>query len=502
LNHSNHDTPTTSTMGSAPNNPFAQIRSNMSTLKPHTYALIGAMVMFVVMTTHSMKSLNSSIHRETMGAPSFIRSANTCKYHVETSDSLTNDLPSGFEKSSNTIDKSKTYDICTVGAGLSGTVFAERSANMLGMTSLVLDNRPHIGGNCYDFIDQKTGILRNQYGAHLFHTSIQRVWDYVNSFEAAGAPAWVRWDHEVVGLVDGQLVPIPVNINTVNRLLGTSIQSEDEMKAWLASVQIPCPNGGGDDNCENAEQMAQSRVGVGLYEKIFRQYTLKQWAKEPKDLDALVTARIPVRSTFDPRYFSDKYQALPSKGYTAWFAHLLDNPKIDVAVNVDFFEHKEHLEKACGTIVYTGPIDRYFEQTGMEKLEYRSIKFTEERHYNTNGYILPKSVVNYPGMDVPDFTRAIEYKYFLEQKSPHTIVVKETSSDVGDPYYPVPNDRNQELFAKYRQLADELEKSGKVIFAGRLANYKYFNMDQALDNALTLWEDTIMKTHQQPPTPQ
>ena len=407
-------------------------------------------------------------------------------FRAETRGSESNVLPSGLPKAQNFIDMTKKYDVCTVGAGLSGAIFAERSANVLGKSVLVMDNRPHIGGNCYDFVDAETGILRNQYGAHLFHTSIDRVWEYLNSFD--NAPEWVRWDHEVQGMVDGKLVSIPVNINTVNKLLGTNIQTQEEMEEWLALVQIPCPDGG----CQNAEQMALSRVGEGLYEKIFRQYTLKQWAREPSELDALVTARIPVRSSFDPRYFSDKYQALPSKGYTAWFAAVLDNPKIDVAVNVDFFDHKEHMVSACGTIIYTGPIDRYFERAGYEKLEYRSIRFTEERYFNVNGYRQPVSVVNYPGPEVP-YTRAIEYKHFLYQDSPHTIVVKETSSSEGDPYYPVPNDRNQDLFERYRKLAIDVEMTGKVIFAGRLANYKYFNMDAAIDNALDLWENTLGK---------
>ena len=311
-------------------------------------------------------------------SPSYSSSSSSGQepYRTEIRDSLKNVLPPGFDRASETIDTKKKYDICTIGAGLSGAIFAERSANVLGKSVLVLDTRPHIGGNCYDFVDVETGILRNQYGAHLFHTSIDKVWNYLNSF--ANAPEWVRWDHEVQGMVDGKLVSIPVNINTVNKLLGTNIQTEEEMKEWLLSVQIPCPN----NECQNAEQMALSRVGEGLYEKIFRQYTLKQWAKEPRDLDALVTERIPVRSTFDPRYFADQYQALLSKGYTAWFAAVLNsNPeKIDVVLNVDFFDHREHLEDACGTIVYTVPIDRYFEKAGYEKLEYRSIKFLEERH--------------------------------------------------------------------------------------------------------------------------
>jgi len=407
-------------------------------------------------------------------------------YYVEVSDSSENVLPgSWFAKYK--IDKSKKYDVCAIGAGLSGTVFAERYANVLGKNALVIDSRPHVGGNCYDFIDQKTGILRNQYGSHLFHTNIERVWDYVTANKKA--PKWKRWYHSKFGLVNGDYVPIPVNTQTVNRLLDLDIQTEEEMQAWLKSVQIPCPETG----CENAEQMAKSRVGEKLYHMIFEGYTIKQWGISPAELDASVTARIPVFSTFDPRYFADKWQALPEKGYTKWFEAQLDHPLIDVVLNTDFFDHRKHLESACEKIIYTGPIDQYFKEEGFEKLEYRSIKFREERHYNHPGYILPGGpVLNYPGVDI-EYTRAVEYKSYLHRPSNHTIVVKETTSKDGEPYYPVPTPRNQKLYKKYQGLATELEKKGKIQFVGRLANYKYFNMDQAIDNALTLFEQSVQK---------
>jgi len=405
-------------------------------------------------------------------------------YYVEVSDSSENVLPgSSFAK--NKINKSKKYDVCAIGAGLSGTVFAERYANELKKNALVIDSRSHVGGNCYDFIDQKTGILRNQYGSHLFHTNIERVWNYVNSFEKA--PKWKRWYHAKFGLVNGDYVPIPVNTQTVNRLLDLDIQTEDEMKAWLKTVQIPCPETG----CENAEQMAKSRVGEKLYHMIFEGYTIKQWGISPAELDASVTARIPVFSTFDPRYFADKWQALPEKGYTKWFETLLDHPLIDVVLNTDFFDNRKHLESACEKIIFTGPIDQYFSDEGYEKLEYRSIKFREERHYNHPGYLLPGGpVLNYPGLDI-EYTRAVEYKSYLHRPSNHSIVVKETTSKDGEPYYPVPTPRNQNLYKKYQKLAADLEKKGKIQFVGRLANYKYFNMDQAIDNALSLFERSI-----------
>jgi len=442
----------------------------------------------------SPASLRSQVTDDAMKYKS-THSGESLSYRVEISDSSENVLPSGFSKAMYQIDKSKRYDTCAIGAGLSGTVFAERSANVLGEDVLVIDARPHIGGNCYDFWDQKTGILRNQYGSHLFHTKMKHVWDYVTS--NPNAPDWKRWYHYKFGEIHRDqkgskkvdYVPIPPNIMTVNRLLDLDIQTPEEMDEWLKTVQIPCPE---ETGCVNAEQMAKSRVGEELYKLIFEGYTIKQWEKHPRDLDASVTARIPVVSSFDPRYFSDKWQALPGEGYTAWFAAMLDHPNIDVVLSTDFFDHKSHLEQVCDRIIYTGPIDRYFEQEGMEKLEYRGIKFTEERHFNHPGYLLPTPVLNYPGLET-NYTRSIEYKQYLHRPSPHTLVVREESYSAGsdgDPYYPVPNQRNRELYAKYQVLAEKLEATGRIQFVGRLANYKYFNMDQAIDNALKLFDET------------
>ena len=382
------------------------------------------------------------------------------------------------------LNKKMKYDLCTVGAGLSGTVFAERSANLLGQRVLVLDSRPHIGGNLYDFVDPATGVLMNLYGSHLFHTNIARVWEYITTANQGKATEWLPWYHEKVGLVNGTYVPIPANIKTVNTLFRTHIKNEAEMEEWLNSVQIPCPNG----KCHNGKEMALSRVGQGLYEAIFETYTIKQWGKDAEEMDASVTARIPVNGNFDQRYFSDKFQALPKDGYTAWFAAVLDHSLIDVVLQTDFFDHRNHLEAACGKIVYTGPIDRYFakihettkrsrtnplksttyDNLAMEKLEYRSLQFHQERYYNHPGYVLPTPVLNYPGPETP-YTRAVEYKQYLHRGGQHSIVVRETSSDEGEPYYPVPTERNQKLYARYKEMVTELEKTGKIQFVGRLA---------------------------------
>lgn len=361
------------------------------------------------------------------------------------------------------------YDVVVVGCGLSGAVMAERIATTTSKKVLVLEKRQHIAGNCHDFVDEN-GLLMNQYGAHLFHTNDEEVWHYVQQFAE-----WVRWDHRVVGEVDGMIVPIPVNINTVNALCGTSIQTREEMREWLQQNQMPL-----EEEPRNSEEIALSRVGKQLYEKIFYPYTIKQWAKEPHELDPSVLARIPVREDWDDRYFSDRFQALPRKGYTDMVSRMLDHPQIEVRTGVDFFDIRPHLQ--YNLLFFTGPIDHYFAQMGMEKLEYRSIHFEVERIQNMN-YYQPNSVVNHPSLETP-YTRIVEYKHFLNQSSPHTTIVKEFPCKEGEPFYPVPNAKNLALYQKYKNMA---EKETNVFFVGRLANYKYFNMDAAIRNALDLF---------------
>jgi UDP-galactopyranose mutase len=360
-------------------------------------------------------------------------------------------------------------DIIVVGCGLSGCVIAERFASVLNKKVLIIEKRDHIGGNCYDYIDEKTGILVNKYGAHLFHTNHEQVWNYVNQFEE-----WIRWEHKVLGMVDNKLVPIPVNITTVNQVCLQNIKNEQEMELWLKENQVIC------SEITNSEQVAKQRVGNLLYEKIFKTYTKKQWNKDPNELKPEVLERIPIRNNFDSRYFSDKYQALPKHGYTQFFKRLLDHPNITVRLETNFSDLDIPKDKM---IIYTGPIDQYFSSIGLPPLEYRSIRFVSESFENMN-YYQPNSVVNYPGSEV-DFTRIVEYKHFLNQSSPHTIIIKEYSSDEGEPYYPVLNDQNIELYQKYQKMAS---KEKNVFFIGRLANYKYFNMDEAIKNALDHFE--------------
>jgi UDP-galactopyranose mutase len=361
----------------------------------------------------------------------------------------------------------KHKDIIIVGAGISGAVLAERYAS-IGKSVLIIEKRNHIAGNCYDYKDEN-GILVSKYGAHLFHTNFEDVWNYVNRFSE-----WYEWEHKVLARVDDKTVPIPVNITTVNTLFGTNIQTEQEMKEWLDSNRIPI------EDPENGEEAVLSKVGQVLYEKMFKHYTKKQWDKYPNELDASVLNRIPVRFNYDDRYFSDKYQALPKNGYTALFANILKHQNIEILLETDYFDIKDQLS-GYEKLFYTGPIDRFF--TFKEKLEYRSINF----HYETvdQEYFQENSVINYPGMEV-GFTRIVEYKHFGNQKSAKTTIAKEYTVDHGEPYYPVPNPRNQEIYQQYK---NEAEKLTDVHFVGRLANYKYFNMDQAFKNALDLFAE-------------
>ena len=370
------------------------------------------------------------------------------------------------------------YDYLIVGCGLSGAVISQQLAEKKKKRCLIIEKRNHIGGNCYDYIDEETGILINKYGAHLFHTNKKHVWDYINKFNH-----WIRWEHKVLSYVDDKFVSIPVNITTINEVLNENLENEEDIEKWLEKNQVKY------DEITNSEEMAKSRIGEVLYEKMVKNYTFKQWNKYPNELDKSVLARIPIRPNFDTRYFSDKYQALPEKGYTNFFINLLNNELIEYRLNVDFFEFKKDYDLKNIPIIYTGPIDSYFSDIGLEKLEYRSIDFHIKRHQNMNFY-QPCGAVNYPGNEVP-YTRIIEYKHFLNQQSPHTITVGETTNDEGEPYYPVPNERNLQLYEKYKKMADDEEKSGKIFFVGRLANYKYFNMDQAIENALIYYNNYL-----------
>ena len=365
--------------------------------------------------------------------------------------------------------------VLVVGAGLSGATIAERCA-ALGADVTVIEKRGHIGGNVYDAVDPMTGIRVSHYGAHLFHTNDEEVWEYIQRFGE-----WRRWDHKVIAQTGGIYVPVPVNPTTVNTLFGLNIQSEMEMQEWLSKEAVHTDSA----SPANSEEVALQRVGLRLYERLFRPYTIKQWAKEPRDLEASVLQRIPVRTTFDDRYFSDRFQGLPVEGYTQIVERMLESPRIQVRLGVAW-EDVQHIRDEWDEIVYTGPIDQYFKSAGLPALEYRSIEFEWSR-LACIGYAQPNSVVNYPDPETP-YTRCVEYKHFLHQPSEWTILSKETTTDSGEPYYPVPTERNRALYERYKFLAS---KEKGVHFIGRLASYKYFNMDQAIRTALDYVETVL-----------
>lgn len=378
------------------------------------------------------------------------------------------------------------YFAIIVGAGLSGAVMAERIANVLNKRVLVIDKRDHIGGNVFDAIDPETGIRVSKYGPHLFHTNDAEVWDYVQTFGQ-----WQRWDHRVLAKVSGSgYCPVPANINTINALFGANIASETEMHEWMAKEKV-----GREEDARTSEEVALARVGPRVYEALFKHYTKKQWGIGAEALDAQVLRRIPVRENFDDRYFADRFQALPVDGYTSIVEKMLMHPLIDVKLGVDFKDFRSTAAmQTCQWLIYTGPIDAYFADSGLPKLEYRSIQF-HKQVVDCSGYVQAASVVNYPGADTP-YTRTCEYKQLLHQSSPKSILVSETSCADGEPYYPMPTQRNLDLYRAYQALAAAEEakrepNQPRTLFLGRLATYKYINMDAAVRLALDMFKGTV-----------
>jgi UDP-galactopyranose mutase len=355
------------------------------------------------------------------------------------------------------------YDYLIVGAGFAGSVLAERLASQTGARVLLIDRRPHIGGNAYDELNAD-GILYHKYGPHIFHTNSDAVVDYLSQFTE-----WRPYEHRVLAVVRGKQVPIPINRTTLNELFGLELETDDDAAAYLASRAEPVAE------IQTSEDVVVNAVGRELYQLFFQGYTRKQWGLDPSQLDKSVTARIPTRTNTDDRYFTDTFQAMPKHGYTKMFERMLDHPLIEVRTGVDFRDVRDAVE--ADHIIYTGPIDEYFDFR-FGKLPYRSLKFdhrtlNEERHQ-------PVGTVNYPSPDVP-YTRISEYKHLTGQQAPVTTITYEYPSAEGDPYYPIPRAENQALFKKYEALADETEG---VTFVGRLATYRYYNMDQIVGQAL------------------
>ena len=371
------------------------------------------------------------------------------------------------------------YDVIVIGAGLSGAVFADRFARVLGKRVLVVEKRNHIAGNCHDYVNED-GILMNQYGLHLFHCNDKKTFDYIRQFSE-----WIRYDHKVVAQTEKGLVPIPVCIETVNRLCNTHITDANEMDEWLKHSQIK-------NKIENGEDACKARVGEQLYYELFHDYTKKQWDKYPCELDKSVLERIPVRNNHDTRYFNDTYQVIPKHGYTAFVSNMLDHPLITVKLGMDYNTISEQSWFLNRTwLIYTGPVDSYFHNSGLAPLEYRSIEFKIER-VPIKGFYQKNVVVNYPNKNV-DFTRIVEYKHlpYNDSTTESTTIVREYTTSKGEPYYPVPTRMNQELYAQYKKLAEK-EEEKNVIFVGRLANYKYKNMNEAILDSLNLFEERVL----------
>ena len=357
------------------------------------------------------------------------------------------------------------FDTLVVGAGFAGSVLAERLANVLGQRVLVVDKRPHIGGNAYDRHDD-AGVLIHPYGPHIFHTNSLDIFEYLSKFTD-----WRPYQHRVLASVDGQLLPMPINLDTINRLYGLKLTSF-EMQNWLDSVAEKI------DRIETSEDAVVSKVGRDLYNKFFRGYTRKQWGLDPSELDASVTARVPTRINRDDRYFADTYQALPKHGYTRMFERMLAHPKIKVMLNTDYREIVDLLP--WRHMVYTGPIDAFFNYR-HGKLPYRSLEF---RHVNlATDQFQAVGTVNYP--NDYDYTRISEFKHITGQQHPSTSIVYEYPRAEGDPYYPVPRAENAALYKRYEAEADRLDN---VTFVGRLATYKYYNMDQVVGQALAAFK--------------
>jgi UDP-galactopyranose mutase len=364
------------------------------------------------------------------------------------------------------------YDFLIVGAGLSGAVLAERLAQEEKKV-LIVDKRNHIGGNTFDYFNSE-GVLVHKYGPHIFHTNSPDVFNYLGKFTE-----WRPYEHRVLASVDGLMVPIPINMNTINTLYGLNL-SCDEVSNFLISKAEK------KDRIVTSEDVVLSHVGKDLYEKFFKGYTRKQWGMDPSELDASVAARIPTRSNRDNRYFTDTYQAMPLHGYTKMFEKMLDHPNISIMLNTDY----KDLEKwiPYNKMIYTGPIDYFFNHC-YGHLPYRSIEFKfktfEQETYQ------PTGTVNYPNDQA--YTRITEFKYLTGQKHNKTTVVFEYPKAEGDPYYPVPRPENAELYKKYQLLA---QTTPNVYFSGRLATYKYYNMDQVVAQSLTLFKkiQTELKT--------
>jgi UDP-galactopyranose mutase len=363
-------------------------------------------------------------------------------------------------------------DVLVVGAGFAGSVVAERLASA-GRRVHVIDRRDHIAGNAFDRLDDH-GVLVHRYGPHCFHTNAKRIFEYLTRFTE-----WRAYEHRVRAVVNARLYPIPINLDTVNSLYGLSLD-EDGVKAYFEKVRET------REPIVTSEDVVVNTVGWDLYEKFFRGYTRKQWGLDPSELSASVTARIPVRTNRDDRYFTDEFQAVPLEGYTKMFGCMLDHPNITLELGADFFQIRDRI-KASHT-VYTGPVDAFFRHC-YGPLPYRSLRF-EFEHLPSVSQYQPVAQVNYPNEH--DYTRITEFKHITGQRHPGSTIAREYPQSEGDPYYPVPRRENEELYQRYKELA---ARESNVTFVGRLAQYRYYNMDQVVAAALKTSEELLGEDH-------
>lgn len=357
------------------------------------------------------------------------------------------------------------FDWLIVGAGFAGSVLAERLASQLNQRVLVIDKRPHIGGNAYDCHDA-SGVLIHQYGPHIFHTNSEMIFRHLSKFTQ-----WRPYEHRVLASVDRMLLPIPINLDTVNRIYGLSLTSE-QLEEFFAARAEPVAR------IRTSEDVVVSRVGRDLYEKFFKGYTRKQWGVDPSELDKSVTARVPARTDRDDRYFTDAFQAMPAAGYTRMFERMLRHPNIKLLLGTDFAEIRD--AGLYRRLIYTGPIDEFF-GFRFGKLPYRSLRFVHKQL--NKAWHQPVGVVNYP--QDREYTRVTEFKHLTGQQHPSTSITYEYPCGEGDPYYPVPRPENADLFRRYEQLTRCLRD---VWFVGRLATYRYYNMDQVVGQALVTFK--------------
>ena len=376
------------------------------------------------------------------------------------------------------------YDLVVVGSGLFGLTIAEQAASRWGLRVAIVERRSHLGGNAYSEIDPETGIEVHKYGAHLFHTSNERVWEYVNRFTS-----FTSYVHRVWTTVDGVVYPMPVNLGTINQFFSAAY-GPDEARALIAQQAAEVDG----QEITDFESKGVSLVGRPLFEAFFKNYTAKQWQTDPKDLPASIISRLPVRYNYDSRYFNDKYEGLPVDGYTAWTERMVASDLIDVYLDTDFFDPENPLNKAAVVgkvpVVYTGPVDRYFDYSAGD-LSWRTVDF--EKEVVETGDYQGCSVMNYGDIDVP-FTRIIEFRHFHPERDyqdKKTVIFREFSrfADHGDePYYPVNTAQDRERLEQYREL---MKNEDRVFFGGRLGTYKYLDMHMAIASALTMLDNEL-----------